>query len=36
MELEEAKKAIGSMDGKYRFPTLLKEVDSLARRGFKR
>ncbi len=34
MDLEEAKKAIGSMHGKYRFPTLLKEVDSLARREF--
>jgi len=33
MELEEAKKAIASMHGKYRFPTLLKEVDSLARRA---
>jgi len=32
MELEEAKKAIASMYGKYRFPTLLKEVDSLARK----
>jgi len=31
MSLEEAKKAIASMHGKYRFPTLLKEVDSLAR-----
>jgi len=31
MPLEEAKKAIASMHGKYRFPTLLKEVDSLAR-----
>ena len=31
--LEEAKIAIASMHGKYRFPTLLKEVDSLARRG---
>ena len=30
--LEEAKIAIASMHGKYRFPTLLKEVDSLARR----
>ena len=29
--LEEAKEAIASMHGKYRFPTLLKEVDSLAR-----
>ncbi len=35
MELEEAKEAIASMHGKYRFPTLLKEVDSLARRGVK-
>ena len=34
MELEEAKQAIASMHGKYRFPTLLKEVDSLARREF--
>lgn len=33
MELEEAKSAIASMHGKYRFPTLLKEVDSLARRA---
>ncbi len=32
-DLEEAKRAIGSMHGKYRFPTLLKEVDSLARRA---
>ncbi|CAA6803542.1 MAG: Endonuclease V [uncultured Sulfurovum sp.] len=32
MDLEEAKKAIASMHGKYRFPTLLKEVDSLARK----
>jgi len=31
MSLEEAKNAIASMHGKYRFPTLLKEVDSLAR-----
>ena len=31
MELEEAKKAIVSMHGKYRIPTLLKEVDSLCR-----
>ena len=30
-ELEEAKEAVLSMHGKYRFPTLLKEVDSLAR-----
>ena len=29
--LEKAKEAIASMDGEYRFPTLLKEVDSLAR-----
>ncbi len=35
MKLEEAKEAIASMHGKYRFPTLLKEVDSLARREFK-
>ena len=35
MDLEEAKMAIASMHGKYRFPTLLKEVDSLARREFK-
>lgn len=33
IELEEAKEAIASMHGKYRFPTLLKEVDSLARSG---
>jgi deoxyribonuclease V len=32
MDLKEAKEAIASMHGKYRFPTLLKEVDSLARR----
>ena len=32
MELEEAKIVIASMHGKYRFPTLLKEVDSLARK----
>jgi len=31
ISLEEAKEAITSMHGKYRFPTLLKEVDSLAR-----
>jgi len=31
MELEEAKKQILHMDGKYRIPTLLKEVDSLCR-----
>jgi len=30
-DLEEAKRAVASMHGKYRFPTLLKEVDSLAR-----
>jgi len=30
-DLKEAKEAITSMHGKYRFPTLLKEVDSLAR-----
>ena len=35
MDLEEAKMAIASMHGKYRFPTLLKEVDSLARREFR-
>lgn len=29
--LEEAKNAIAQMHGKYRIPTLLKEVDSLAR-----
>jgi len=29
--LEKAKEAIALMHGKYRFPTLLKEVDSLAR-----
>lgn len=33
IELEEAKEAIASMHGKYHFPTLLKEVDSLARSG---
>ena len=31
MELEDAKKAILGMHGKYRIPTLLKEVDSLCR-----
>ena len=31
MELEMAKRNIKQMHGKYRFPTLLKEVDSLAR-----
>ena len=31
MDLEEAKEAIASMHGKYRLPTLLKEVDSLCR-----
>ena len=31
MELEEAKSAILSMYGKYRIPTLLKEVDGLCR-----
>lgn len=31
MELEEAKEAILAMHGKYRFPTLLKEVDSVCR-----
>lgn len=31
MTLEAAKEAIALMYGKYRFPTLLKEVDSLAR-----
>ena len=31
MELEEAKSAIFSMYGKYRIPTLLKEVDGLCR-----
>jgi len=31
MELKEAKGYIANMDGKYRFPTLLKDVDSLAR-----
>jgi deoxyinosine 3'endonuclease (endonuclease V) len=34
MSLEDAKVAIASMYGKYRFPTLLKEVDSLAREAF--
>ena len=34
ISLEEAKEAIASMHGRYRFPTLLKEVDSLARRAF--
>ena len=32
MELEEAKSYIVRMDGKYRIPTLLKEVDGLCRR----
>jgi len=31
VELEEAKGYIAKMDGLYRFPTLLKKVDSLAR-----
>jgi len=31
IELKEAKGYISKMDGKYRFPTLLKHVDSLAR-----
>ncbi|HIP29308.1 MAG TPA: endonuclease V [Sulfurospirillum arcachonense] len=31
MELEEAKNAVLSMHGKYRIPTLLKEVDGLCR-----
>jgi deoxyribonuclease V len=31
IDLEEAKMYISKMDGKYRFPTLLKHVDSLAR-----
>ena len=31
MKLEVAKSHISNMHGKYRFPTLLKEVDSLAR-----
>ena len=31
IELEEAKRAIINMRGKYRIPTLLKEVDSLCR-----
>jgi len=31
IELEDAKEAILEMHGKYRFPTLLKEVDSLCR-----
>ena len=36
MDLEVAKEAILEMHGKYRFPTLLKEVDSLCRgKGFK-
>jgi len=30
-DINEAKNVIASMHGKYRFPTLLKEVDSLAR-----
>jgi deoxyinosine 3'endonuclease (endonuclease V) len=34
MSLEDAKVAIASMHGKYRFPTLLKEVDSLARENY--
>ena len=32
--LEKAKEVISLMHGKYRFPTLLKEVDSLARGNF--
>jgi len=36
MSLDEAKKAVSSMHGKYRFPTLLKEVDSVARKLFKK
>jgi len=35
MELEEAKNAVLSMHGKYRIPTLLKEVDGLCRGHFK-
>jgi len=31
MDMEEAKEYIANMNGKYRFPTLLKHVDSLAR-----
>jgi len=31
VELEEAKEYIANMSGKYRFPKLLKDVDSLAR-----
>lgn len=31
MELEEAKEAVLAMHGKYRFPTLLKEVDGVCR-----
>jgi deoxyribonuclease V len=31
MELEEAKKHVAKMNGKYRIPTFLKEVDALAR-----
>ena len=31
IELEEAKRLVFSMHGKYRFPTLLKEVDALCR-----
>jgi len=34
MSLDEAKKLVTSMHGKYRFPTLLKEVDSLARKTY--
>jgi len=33
LTLEDAKKFIAQMSGKYRFPTLLKEVDSLCRQG---
>ena len=36
MSLDEAKKVVASMHGKYRFPTLLKEVDSVARKLFKK
>ncbi len=31
IELKEAKRLVASMSGKYRFPTLLKEVDALCR-----
>ena len=35
MELEEAKKCVALMNGKYRIPTFLKEVDALARGSVK-